>query len=176
MVVFSSSVLCCVLIFWDPIPGNCTGKASLQSHGGASCTVQLFTKKLFCDDIASFITVHPNSAVLIILESCICCAASHLSYRSCVLGDPFPQLLFTLALCAVSSVADSVQCKSLGLGGIFWWWWHTCAICSALHTVWWHTCAIRGEQQLSALYQRPDIKATILLGDITSSSDTLESS
>ena len=78
-----------------------------------------------------FITVHPNtlendqlytisnSVVLIILESCICCAASHLSYLSCVLGDPFPQLLFTLALCAVSSVADSVQCNVFRAWGDF---------------------------------------------------------
>ena len=36
---------------------------------------------------------------------------------------------------------------------------------------WWHTCAIRGEHQLSAPHQRPDIEATILPGDITSSSN-----
>ena len=121
-----------------------------------------------------------SSAVLIILECCICCAASHLSYRSCVLGWGILFLNFYqqhTVISALSIVHCAVQCL-FGAWGGFSRGGDTRALLPVHYTAlqWWHTCAIRGEQQLSAFHQRPDIEATILLPDITSSSDRLERS
>ena len=51
--------------------------------------------------------------MLIILECCICCAASHLSYRSCVLGWGILFLNFYqqhTVISALSIVHCAVQC------------------------------------------------------------------
>ena len=93
--------------------------------------------------ISALIAVHLSSAIQcsaqIILECCICCVASHLSYRLCPGGFFSFVFYFNTAQCDViscrlCSAFCIVRCTamSLGLGGIFSWWGHTCAINSAL--------------------------------------------
>ena len=117
-----------------------------------------------------------------ILECCICSVASYLSYRRC-LGGSF-RLLFTAQCTAMSCFSHCAQalerCSAMswGLSGDFLvvathvrYYQRATVQYAATLLHWWHTCAIRGEHQLSAPHQRPDIEATILPGDITSSSN-----
>ena len=120
--------------------------------------------------------------VCTVLECCICSVASYLSYRRC-LGGSF-RLLFTAHCPAMGCFShcapawERCSAMSWGLSGDFLvvathvrYYQRATVQYAATLLHWWHTCAIRGEHQLSAPHQRPDIEATILPGDITSSSN-----
>ena len=104
----------------------------------------------------------------------------HISLIGCVfLGGSFSSSSYsTVQQChELRTVRRSEM--SLGLGGIFSRWGHTCAITSALQcSGGGDTRALLGGNSNCLLYirEKPDIEATILLPDITSSSDRLESS